>query len=212
MSPEELAEKHPRLFHVTEPGAWPMIARHGLLSTSRLLDLFGIGGERRVELGTRRRPDAVPLEHPQYGRVVLNDQRPLSERALAGCLDDGLAPADWIAILNERVFFWAEEERLDRLLSARMNRARSRDILVVDTLSLARAYAERVELCPINSGATLRRPARRGLDTFTPLGSLSFAAWSRQRGQRDTVVEVVVRDGVPDIARHLIEVRRTPPE
>ncbi len=207
MSPEELAERHPRLFHVTEPGAWPSIARFGLLSTRRLLDLFVVGAEWRAHLVTRRRPEAVALEHPQYGQVVLNDQRPLSESALRRCLDDGLEPADWIGMLNDRVFFWADEAGLDRLLTARMNRERPRAILVVDTLSLARAHLGRVEISPINSGATLRRPARRGLGTFTPLGAMSFDTWRRKRGQRDAILEVVIRDAVPDIEQHVKDVR-----
>lgn len=215
MSPEELAERHPRLFHVTEPGAWPSIARFGLLSTRRLLDLFAVGAERRAHLATRRRPEAVALEHPQYGQVVLNDQRSLSESALRRCLDDGLEPADWIGMLNDQVFFWADEAGLDwadeagldRLLTARMNRERPREILVVDTLSLARAHLGRVEISPINSGATLRRPARRGLGTFTPLGAMSFDTWRRKRGQRDAILEVVIREGVPDIEQHVKDVR-----
>ena len=31
-----------------------------------------------------------------------------------------------------------------------------------------------IEICPINSGSTIRKPARRGLKTFTPLGALPY--------------------------------------
>jgi len=40
MTPEELSERHPRLFHVTLPGAWEGIRERALLPTSRLLDLL----------------------------------------------------------------------------------------------------------------------------------------------------------------------------
>lgn len=110
-------------------------------------------------------------------------------------------------MLNERVFFWTEEARVESLLGARMNRKRARDVLVLDTLGLVRESLERVELSPINTGATIHRPARRGLKTFTPVSALSFEDWRRQRGKRDRIVELVVRGGVADVDRHLVERR-----
>jgi hypothetical protein len=209
MTPQDLAAVHPRLFHVTAPGAWPSIATHGLLPAASVLDLFEVPAAQRAGLTRRRRPVEVPLDHPLHGRAVLNDNLPLSEAALAGCLDDGLQPRDWLAMLNARVFFWADEAGLARLLAARMNRGRARAVLVVDTLGLATAHAARVEICPINSGSTIRRPARRGLATFTPLGAMGYAEWRRRRGGRDRILEVTVVGGVPDIARHVIERRET---
>jgi len=210
VSPEELAARHPRLFHVTLPEASESIRRRGLLSTSRLLDLFEIEGAERELLERRRRPGPAALCHPIHGAVVLNDQSPLSEKALAKCLDDGLSPVDWLLHLNRRVFFWSDEKGLARLRRARANRTRAIDVLVIDTLALARAYVSQIELSPINSGATIRRPARRGPDTFTPLLALSFENWKRKRGGRDRIVEVTVLDGVPDIARYVTEVRKMP--
>ena len=207
MTPEDLAGLHPRLYHVTAPGAWASIARHGLLPASALLDLFEVDAARRADLTTRRRPAEIRLEHPAHGTAVLSDNLPLSERALAACLDDGLAPRDWLNLLNDRVFFWADLDGLARLLKARINRGRPREVLVIDTLGLARAHAGRVEVSPINSGSTLRRPARRGRATFAPLSAMSYAEWRRRRGGRDRILEVVVRGGVADIARHLLETR-----
>lgn len=210
MTPKELSQRHPRLFHVTQAGAGPSIRSIGLLSTTSLLDLFGIGGARRAAIERTCRPAGVPLYHPSLGPVVITDQRPMTETALAQCLDDGLTPVDWLALLNARVFFWASEAGLARLLGARSNRTRDLDILVIDTLSLAEAYAETIEICPINSGATMRRPARRGAGTFTRLLAQSHQDWSRKRGRRDKILEVTVLGGVPDIARHVLEVRPAP--
>ncbi|WP_119165728.1 DUF7002 family protein [Algihabitans albus] len=211
MTPEELGSRHPRLYHVTEPGAWTRIRDLGLLSTSRILDLFEIEGPERVRLERRRRPEAVPLTHPRWGSVVLNDQMPLRETALEACLDDDLTPADWLAMLNARVFFWSDEDGLARMLGARMNRGRPRDVLVFDTLSLARVHGPAMEVCPINSGATIRRPARRGLGTFTPIDEMSYRDWSRRRGGRDRILEVTLKGGARDIADHLVERRQTAP-
>ncbi|MCI5054480.1 MAG: hypothetical protein MRY83_00080 [Flavobacteriales bacterium] len=206
MTPEELATRHPHLYHVTEPGAWKDIKQNGLLSTTRLLDLFEVEKEKRIIIETRRRSSSVVIEHSRYGRAIINDNLPLNEKSLAKCLDHGLTPADWLRILNSRVFFWASQDGLDRLLGARLNRNRVREVLVVDTLGLAKAYADRIELCPINSGATIRKAARRGLNTFSPLGQYSFSEWSRLRGQRDNIREITVRDAVSDIANYILDV------
>ncbi len=121
-------------------------------------------------------------------------------------------PSDRLALLNARVFFWADAGRLKRLLEATANRECALDVLVVDTLALARAHADRLELCPINSGSTIHKPARRGRGTFTPLLSMAYAAWSQRRGNRtrDKIVEVAVVGGVPDIASYILEVRTIP--
>jgi hypothetical protein len=208
VSPEDLAARHPLLFHLTDPEAWPGIARHGLLAASRLLDLFEVPPEERSAIEGARRPAPVPMTHPRHGRAVISDNLPLTEKALAGCLDDGLSPADWLALLNARVFFWPDEGSLAAHLAARFLRGKPRLVLVFDTLSLTRAHAARVELAPINTGSTIRRPARRGLATFTPLLAHPYPAWRRLRGGLDAVREVTVHRGVPDAAAYLVETRR----
>ena len=206
MSPEELAERHPKLYHVTEPNAWPSIKKNGLLSTAHILDLFEIKGPQRDKIELTRRPTSIPLEHPVHGNLIINDNVPLSEKSLSTCLDNDLTPADWLRILNKRVFFWPDQESLDRHLGARLNRNRLREVIVVDTLSLTKTHTERVELCPINSGATIRKAARRGLETFSPLLKYSFKEWRTLRGGLDQIREITVRNHVFDVSQHTIEV------
>jgi hypothetical protein len=206
MTPEELAHRHPRLYHLTTPGAVHGMLRHGLLSTSALLDLFEIASEERAAIEGRPRATEVFIEHPAYGKAVVSDNSPMTIEALSRCLDDGLRPVDWLKMLNERVFFWADMRGLARLLDARVNRGRMRDILVVDTLSLARAFADSLEIAPINTGATIRRAARRGLSTFAPLQAHTFQTWQRLRGRRDRVLEVTVRGSVLNINDYLVDV------
>jgi uncharacterized protein DUF7002 len=193
---------------VADPAALQGILRHGLLPTSRLLTLFEVPDADRVAIERRCRPASVTLTHPLHGRATITDNLPLSEAALERCLEDGLAPEDWLAILNERVFFWPDEESLGRMLGARLNRGRERLVLVFDTLSLARRHGERMELAAINTGSTIRRPARRGRSTFTPLHLHDYDAWRRLRGGRDRIREVTVVGGVSRMADHLIEHRR----
>lgn len=207
MTPKELAARHPRLFHLTVPEALPGIRARGLLPTSALLELYGVGGAARVALETRRRPESVVLNAPGLGAAVVTDNLPLSEKALVGCLDDGLSPADWMRMLNARVFFWPDEASVAGLLAARANRGKRKAIVVFDTLSIARAHMARIELSPINSGATIRKAARRGLTTFTPAAQVSYEAWRKMRGGRDSVRELTIVGGVPDASAHIVDVR-----
>lgn len=208
MPPEELAARHPYLYHVTELDSWTQIFQQGLLSASRLLDRFEVTGERRTMIETQRRITAHTIHHSAHGKAVINDNLPLSDQALVSCLLDGLQPTDWYKMLNARVFFWADEKGLQRLLQARLNRNRARDVLVIDTLSFAQVYAEHIELSPINSGSTIRRPAQRGVHTYTPLLTHAYRDWQRLRRRVDAITEVVVKHGIPDIANYVIEVRR----
>jgi len=210
MTPDELAKRFAQVFHVCEPGVHTSIARLGLLSSEALLDRFGIGGTRRRTLLSSRRERGVPISHPAHGSAVLNDNSPLSDRALTRCLDDGLTPAEWLEMLNARVFFWPTERRLASLLAARLNRCREREVLVFDTRRLLAPCWEAVSLSPINSGSTIRRPARRGLATFTPASGITYRDWQRLRGGRDSVAEITVDEAVPHAADALVDVRRVP--
>jgi hypothetical protein len=205
MSPEDLTTRHPRLYHVTDSDALPGIMRHGLLPTSRLLSLFEVAPADRPAIEKKRRTASVTLSHPVHGRAIITDNLPLSEAALVTCLDDGLTPSDWLAMLNKRVFFWADQEGLRRHIGAKLNRDRDRLVLVLDTLSLTRRYRELTELAAINTGSTIRRPARRGRSTFTPLHLYSYLTWQRLRGGRDRIREVTVSGGVVPLTDHLIE-------
>ncbi|WP_157793052.1 DUF7002 family protein [Bordetella genomosp. 8] len=204
MSPEELAAKHPRLYHITYPEALTSIREHGLLSTSRLLTLFESSLERRTVMESQRRATSLIIRHPIHGEARLTDNLPLSSKALANCLEDGLTPADWLRLLNQRVFFWVDDKSVDVHLRASIRLGVKRVVLMLDTLSVLRACWERVELSPINTGSTLRRPARRGLSTFTPAQNHSLREWQKLRGKNDRIKELTIKDGVFDIAAHLI--------
>ncbi|HYB25227.1 MAG TPA: hypothetical protein VEF89_01295 [Solirubrobacteraceae bacterium] len=110
----ELIRRHPELFHVAEAEAWPAIRRLGLLSTSALLDRFGVNGPRREELEAAPRPDSVRLRHSSLGEVWIRDNKPLRPEILATCLD-GVSVAEWMRLLNARVFFWLDQDRARRL-------------------------------------------------------------------------------------------------
>jgi len=209
VTPDDLAQRHPRLYHVTSPGAWDSMRRLGLLSTEALLRRAGLADDDIIRLTTQRRAQRVTLRDTPLGRLVLNDNTPLCENKLAACLDDGLAPKDWLRMLNQRVFFWVDVAAMTRLRQARANRRDPREVLVFDTRALISAHFHRVEIAPFNTGNTRRAPVRRGLATFTPVSATTWDAWRWARrphkASPDKIVEVVVRDGVLDIANHLVD-------
>lgn len=209
MTPEELAARHPLLYHVTDPANLEGILRHGLLSTSSILSLHGWSEPDHDAFVRSRRSEPTVLLHQDLGRAVITDNLPLLEGPLVQCLNDGLTPADWCVKLNERVFFFVGEADLEGLLNAAATRMQDRLVLVVNTLSVAAAYADRMELSPINSGNSRRQPARRGHGTFTPLLRHSYAQWRRLRVEQgektspDSIKEVTILGGIHNVESYL---------
>lgn len=203
ISPEELAHLFPRLYHMAETGTWESIQKHGLLSTSGLLDLFEVEGPQRALIESERRPESVSITHPEYGAAVIRDQKPLREAALASCLTD-MTVRQWYETLNRRVFFWLTRERLIKLLTARAYRGKMHCVLTVDTELLAKRHREHITLSPINSGSTIYRPVKRGSDTFLSLAAYPYEARRKTKGLNNMAAELAVDYAVPDIAELVV--------
>lgn len=208
MTDEELVRHFPRLWHMAEDGSFESIMKHGLSSTSALLDRYGITGDERVALESRRRPQSVTISKKGLPNAIVRDQKPMTESALAKCLADDVTPEQWFEILNDRAFFWLSRDRLHGLLGARAYRGRPQTVMTVDTASLLRSHRARIELSPLNSGATIYNPQPRGRDTFLSISEYPFQQRRTTRSVEKSVVELVVRGGVPDIADHLIAAHR----
>jgi hypothetical protein len=206
LSIAELTARYPRLYHMAEEGSWESIRRHGLLSTSALLDLYGVTGEARTQLESRHRPEKAVITHADHGEAILRDQKPMGDKTLSDCLQDGLTPADWYRILNAKVFFWLSHDRLLTLLNARAYRTDMHDVLTVDTEALLERHSSRVTLSSMNSGNSIPWKHPRGLRTFLPIDQYPFAA---RRGYGDNqVVELTVEYAVPDVADFTLTVDR----
>ena len=107
MKEADLLEHFPRLWHMAEDGSFESIRKNGLLSTTALLELYGVSGEEREKLERRHRPECVTITKKGLPDAIVRDQKPMREGPLSGCLTDGLTLADWYQILNDRVFFLA---------------------------------------------------------------------------------------------------------
>ena len=207
MTHDEFSTRFPRLFHMAEADAWPSIQRHGLLSTSALLDLYELAGSSRAAIERTRRADFIPVTHPAHGRALIRDQRPMTDDTLAPVLQDGLTPADWYALLNARVFFWVEPERLHKLLHT--YRHRRNVVLVLDTARVLADHGARITLSGINSGYTRRYAQPRGRGTFRRLAD--FPAWRvgvNGKRTRSPVAECAVDHALPEVERYLVELRQ----
>ncbi len=191
---------------MAESGSWPAIRDHGLLSTSALLSRYGVQDEARLAIEAQHRPECVMIVGAGLPNAVVRDQKPMSDGALLKCLDDDLTPADWYRMLNARTFFWLSRDRLRRLLNARAYRDRPQTVLTLETQSLVKAHASRIELSAINSGSTLFKPVQRGMRTFQAIDDYDYGLWRKKRGSKDAVVELVVRDSVSEVEDHVIAV------
>lgn len=203
MTPETFACRVPRLYRLGARGAAHGIRRHGLLTASDAVARV----DWRLPLDLR--PTALPLTLPDDTKIFLTDNSPLSLDKLARVLDDGLTPADWLARLNARVFFWPDPRLGAANLKARQRFGYDSEWQVYNTKRLLEPVWPRAEIAPINTGATLfANPARRGLSTFAPLDGLDFTAWRRRRCLRtpDKIKEVTVRGSISHAGDALVDV------
>jgi hypothetical protein len=209
MTIEQIIEFYPRLYHMANEGTWESIRERGLLSTTALLDLFGIQGEERHRIESCHRPVSVKITHSKHGTIVIRDQAPMRETALRKCLG-GISPQAWYELLNRKAFFWVTEQRVQTLLGARLYRQKEHTVMTIDTESLLTEHASKVGLSPINSGNTLYNPRPRGAHTFCPIAEYKFEERRKKRGLANAVVELAVDYSVPDLFKHtiLVESRR----
>jgi hypothetical protein len=208
MDIENLIELYPRLYHMATAGSWPSIETNGLWTTEQIATTAGLDDEQVNQLLRERRVRSVQINHPTLGPMTVRDQLPLRLALLERSLTD-LTVEQWLETLNNRVFFWLHESRLERLLSAQQYRNEEHDVLVVDTRSLVEAYRDRVRLAPMNTGSTLfPNNLTRGTNTFARVEDFDYDARRRGRSLPDRVVELAVLDGVHDVSRYVVGVQR----
>lgn len=169
MNIDDLVAKYPKLFHMADKRNWHNITKHGLLSTTALLDLYEYHGHKRSEIESQLRTKEFLISHTNYGVAVIRDQDPMRDRPSEGmylknCLD-GIGPREWFEFLNRKTFFWTTEKGLNFMLGARLYRNGSHYVLTVNTRKLLDQHADNVELSAINSGS-LYGMKKRSRETF----------------------------------------------
>ena len=202
----------PFVYHLAEAGNWPSIQRDGLFSTCALLERAGISGSNRAVIEREHRPKRTILSNG----LVIRDQKPMPPAALERCLV-GLTSTQWYHLLNSKVFFWLDIERLNR--QRRACGEFPQVVLKIATDRLLNRYAAQAAVTPINTGNARRRPALRGAATFVPYSVWTDTAWlseaqalrTRPRPPRHPPVELTIADSVPDMMDFVVSVKNLAP-
>jgi hypothetical protein len=202
---KELISDCPRLYHMAESGAFTGIKKHGLLSTSALLDLYEVEGNQRTAIESEHRPTRVRIEKQGVGFAFVRDQIPMSDNGLIRALPTGITPSMWYELLNGKVFFWLSEVRLKRLLEAKAYRDTEHEVLVLDTRSVIERYFDIITLCPINSGCTKPMPHPRDFSIFSRINDYPYDLWRGRRKVGERVVELCVDHSLPKVDEHLVD-------
>lgn len=203
IDPDEFVARFPQAWHMAEAGSWDSIVKHGLMSTSALLDLFEVTEDRRFEIESTRRRESITLRHPKHGTAVVRDQKPLIEKVLDKTLE-GATTSEFCRLLNSQVFFWLNTDRLERMRNAPPYAKRPHLILRFRTSDLVERHRDRVRLSPMNSGAT--HPGAnypRGPATFQPFDTYPWRARSAVN-RKEPVVEMTIGYAVPDAAELVV--------
>jgi Family of unknown function (DUF7002) len=209
MLKEELITTYPLIYHMAECDSWDNIKKHGLLSTSAILDLYDYSGTRRAAIESQHRPQKITITNPKLPDAVVRDQKPMNDTGLNKCLVGRVTPQEWYELLNTKTFFWASKERLLGLLNARAYRDEEHDVLTINAESLVNEYEQNIVLCPMNSGATIPFNHPRGLDKFKTIADYDFESWTKKKGGRKkAVVEICIEGGAPNIFNHVVSVDR----
>jgi hypothetical protein len=196
------------IYHLADATNWPSIQKDGLHCANVLIQRSGLHGAAREALARRQRLTGTELPNG----IRLRDQCPMPAAALARCLV-GMSPADWYALINTRVFFWLNPDRLNR--QRRACGARPQVVLTVDTAKLISVWGHRISLTPINTGNARRQPARRCAATFVSYKTWLESAWSSEaaalgtkpRPRSHVPTELTVEGSIPDAMRFVVRVR-----
>ena len=202
----------PFVYHLAEAENWPSIQRDGLFSTHALLERAGVDGSIRSAVEREYRPTRTILSTG----LVIRDQKPMPPAALQRCLV-GLTATQWYELLNSKIFFWFDIERLNR--QRRACGSLPQVVLKIATDRLLDRYANQTALSPINTGNARLKPALRGTATFVPYSVWLDTSWlseaqalgTRLRPRRHPPVELTVTDSMPDVMDFVVSVRKVAP-
>jgi hypothetical protein len=191
-------------YHLVDAGNWPSVQKLGLMSAARLM---AASGQAEDNMRRRHRPVAQRLASD----VLIRNQKPMPPAALARCLKSGLVPEDWFELLNSKVFFWLDIERLNRQRHACKDAPQI--ALIIDASSLLANYSTVASVAPINTGNAMRAAAPRNRTTFVPYERWVEDGWAHEnipgaprRPANHRPVELTIDDAVPDIMEYVVRV------
>ena len=212
----QFIRKCPVLYHVTASGSWYSIKEHGLLSTNALLDNSTLEEGESMRIRRNHRPECVTVQGKGSHRIPLKadirDQIPMNDKTLRRQLEAqkaGITAEEWYERQNDRVFFFVSREAAVGLMTLYAERGRPQCMLEVCTKSLFKACYDKIELSEFNTGSNKQEPDVPKKEDGKWHGNLR-KPWreypARKRDRKNVVKELTVPGGIPDIARHVINV------
>ncbi len=205
MHPDHLCKLHPNIYHMAEVGTWDSIRTLGLMSTSAVLEHFNLPLEDRARIESSHRPNKIKIGPSSSDCIVLRDQIPMPPERLRRALANQTTIEEWYSTINSKVFFWAQEERLYRLLNARHYRNLEHDVLTIDAGKFISAYKDSIWLCHMNSGNTFPMAVARDKSIFKRI--IDYPVNGKGNPIKK-IVELTVDYKIPDIAKYVTHVRR----
>lgn len=199
-----LIKSYPKLYHITHDGSWSKIRKLGLLSTTALLDKLGTDRKERFKIESKQRPESVVYNHPKFGTITFRDQKPLPLSKLRRCVKGCTVPK-YLRLLNRKVFFWTDLDRVKTLMNGRAYRESKQELIILDTAKLLDANNMNFALCHKNSGQ-LTRMHTLSPSIFKDIDS--FESKPNRKGKPNRkIVEFTVEYSVLNIKNYVIEVR-----
>jgi hypothetical protein len=147
------------VYHLVDIRNWKSIQAKGLLSTQRLVELSTNVDRSMLR---RHRPDG---EYLDFGAFI-RDQSPMPRKSIERALRSGVTPEDWFELLNSKVFFWLDLNRLNRHRAA--CKSQKQVVLAIDAGRMLEQYSPFASVSPIISGNAMRAAVHRNLTTFVP--------------------------------------------
>jgi len=154
MTPDQFKKWCPGLWHVAPGGTWELIREQGFKTAAQLQSVAVPAGDGAGEV--------VETSQGSYVR---------KRRDPASYVGDEEMVAAWVALLDARVYLYANRVPMDKLLAKQIARdGGAQDVLIISTQRLLDAMRPSIELSSQNSSAIARVPTiEKSHETFLPL-------------------------------------------
>ena len=192
MNQDQFLQRCKQLWHVAPGGAWDAIAAKGLRTAEQLINAATLDDEERTRLLTEPRPEDVTLD-VDGTKVLLRDQGALTRHPdLPSIMEEGLTVADWVGLLNRRVYLFTSAAAMKTLLAKYAELHGTQDRISFSPMRLSQVVAGQLELTTTNTGAIARsKGVQKRRADFLPMSRVPGTASPK---------EVTIVDGLDDLS------------
>ena len=178
-------------------GAWDHISQHGFRTAEQLILAADLDDDARQVLLNEPRRDHVELKVDGH-TVMLRDQGALFARKnWTTLLGDDLTVADWVQMLNRRIYLFASTEPMNKMLDKYLPLDGAQDVITLSPGRVLDAARGKIEM------------ASRGVASVSKTGPqksrTSFVSMWESPDRVPT--EVTIVDGLTDISVVVYAVR-----